>query len=162
MAVRKEDAIVAKTMKLAEEFFGTATDPRQIPITQQCLRRLRSLWKDAFLYELDGGSEPISWVVVVPTQAELARLFVNGTLTERQLFDQTEPAKRYDALYLCSMFTVPSRRRQGLATKLMVQAIQTAPVAPDAMLLAWPMTIQGEGVVRKIEQLTGRKVERRR
>lgn len=159
--MHQEDIIINKIMKQAEDFFGTASDKRQIPVNHEVLKKARSLWKDSLLYELDEQGRPVSWVFVVPTQVALAQEFLRGVITERELFDRTKISDTYEALYLSSTFTVPTHRRQGLATKLIIRATSEAPLKSDAILLAWPTTKQGEGMLRKVEQIIGRTISLR-
>ena len=157
----EEERIVGRTMAIAEEFFGTAQDPRQIPINLESYKKLVALWRGAFSYELDEAGEPVSWIVVVPTQRKLAGEFMAGMITEKQLFERTETAEKYDALYLCSAFTVPDQRGKRLAHNLMCKAIEQAPLLPNPLLFAWPTTMQGEKMVKSMEGTIGRPIARR-
>ncbi len=152
-----DEIILTRTMELAEEFFGTQKDPSQIPISFDSYHKLIKLWPGAFVYEMK-NEEPVSWGVAVPTSIELMNRFLKKEITERQLLDYTQPVEIYDCLYLCSVFTLPAFRRQGLALKLLLQLIKTAPLSQTATLFAWPTTEEGEAIINRVEQETGQKV----
>ena len=146
-----EEQILAETMRIAEKFFGTLNDPEQIPITQASVVKLRRLHPAAFHYLTDeAGEHAVGWIVVVPTTKVLMRQFLEGRMTERQLFDQTVPQNRYDALYLCAAFVLPEYRRQGLATKLFKDSLKAIPLTHDAELFAWPTTPEGKAMAEKM------------
>lgn len=153
-----DEKILKQSMELAEEFFGTQNDPAQIPVNLDSYNKLIKLWPESIAYELDDKGQPISWAVTVPTSRELMNKFLKKEITERQLLDDTQPAKIYDCLYLCSVFTLPAHRRQGLALKLLLNLIKTAPLVDNGTLFAWPTTPEGNKLVSKIEQEIGRKI----
>ncbi|HXK36697.1 MAG TPA: hypothetical protein VJ553_03900 [Candidatus Paceibacterota bacterium] len=144
------DPIIAKEMEIAERIFGTAQDPDQIPINRESLRKLMTLSPESIQHELDDKGDPIAWVVVVPTTRELMEQFLQGKLTERELFDRTEPHAEYDALYLSAAVTVPEHRLRGIARRLFRRAIERIPHAPDAVLFAWPTTDDGRAMAKAL------------
>lgn len=141
---------VREMNRIAEEMFGTTHDPEQIPITRESADKLDALTSHWLVYEHDVGGKPISWVVVVPTQRDLAERFLRGEVSERRLLDLTKPELMYDALYLCSAITVPEHRGRGLASKLLLAAVAQAPLAPGALVFAWPTTDEGRRLVARI------------
>lgn len=96
----KERRLLKKTIKIAESFYGTNKDPEQIPINLESHEKLLSLNPDSVLYETDEKGEPISWVVVFPTNKKLMGNFLSGKINERELFDNTKVGSPYDALYM--------------------------------------------------------------
>jgi hypothetical protein len=153
-----KEQILQRTMKIAEEFFGTQTDPNQIPITFETVKKLNNLSKSWYEYELNNKEEPISWVVLVPTQKEIAEKFLNNQITERQILDLTKKQNVYNALYLCSAFTVPEERGKGLATNLFKRAIKNIPLTPDAFVFAWPFSEDGLKMLDNNSNLGGRNI----
>src|SRR3989344_1845041 len=101
-----DEKVLSKMLNIAEKFFGTARDTHQIPITMESFYRLQRLHPKTIVYRLESG-EPISWVVVLPTQTKLMEKFLTGELDERELLDMTKPQNQYEAIYLCAAFTVP-------------------------------------------------------
>ena len=74
---------------------------------------LDRLTPDWLVYEADDRGNPITWVIVMPTQRELAERFLRKEVNERELLDLTKPEAKYGALYLCSAITVPEHRGEG-------------------------------------------------
>ncbi|HXK36492.1 MAG TPA: hypothetical protein VJ553_02830 [Candidatus Paceibacterota bacterium] len=144
------DSIIAKEMEIAERIFGTRQDPDQIPINRKSLRKLMTLSPEAIQHKLDERGEPIAWVVVVPTTKELMEEFLQGRLTERQLFDRTEPRNEYDALYFSSAITVPEHRRRGIAIELFQRAVERIPHPSDVAIFAWPTTDDGRAMAKAL------------
>lgn len=146
------EEVQEKTRKIAEEFYGTETHPDQIPITTESAAKLDSISDLWFNCELDDQGEPISWIVVIPTSIRIMNDFVSGTITERQLFDATTPATAQEALYLCSVFTLPDYRRQGLAEKLMVQTIKEFELTGKKELFVWIYSPEGKQMVETLQK----------
>jgi hypothetical protein len=142
--------LIAEMNRIAEGIFGTARDPEQIPISQASRDKLNVLTPDWLAYKTDAAGNPISWVVAVPTQRELATRFLNKEVSERELLDRSKPEVTYSALYLCSAVTVPAHRGRGIATRLMKEVIGKIPLTPDALLFAWPTTDLGRRLARAL------------
>lgn len=155
------DKLLKKEMKLAEEIFGTESDPDQIPINDESTKKLDALCDGWLETDLDDKGEPASWAVVMPTQRLIAERFLNKKITERELLDLTEPADTYDALYIVSVITVPEHRGKGLASEVIKRAIARMPVNPDALYFAWPTSKEGEGLMRKLKTVFNKEVKLR-
>jgi hypothetical protein len=149
-----------KVLEISEQFYGTANDPEQIPINQESRDKLQKLHSKALIFTIE-NSEPVSWTVIVPTSNKLAEKFLKGEISERDLLDMTEPAKQYEALYLCSAFTVPEYRKKGYAIKLLKEQINSIPHTANPLLFAWIYSQEGERLVDKLEQELGVKIHRR-
>jgi hypothetical protein len=152
-----DEIIQKKTRAIAEQFFGTANDPDQIPITEESFHKLQKLHPKTMLYRLE-NSEPISWVIVLPTSEALANQFLKGEITERELLNLSEPMVRYEALYLCSAFTVSEHRKKGLAIQLLKEAIDSIPHIENVKLFAWSYSFEGSLLVKKLERGLGVKI----
>jgi hypothetical protein len=139
-----------RIIEITEEFFGTADHPEQIPVTDEAWKKVEALSPDSSAYVLDEKGEPISWILIIPTTKEIAQKFLAKEISERELLDSTKPASTYDALYLCSAFTVSGHRREGLAAKLIKETLGKMPHAENAVLFAWPVTNEGEELLRKL------------
>ena len=146
-----DEKILDKIMRIAEKFFDTATDPTQMPISKESLDKLQRLHPDTFAYKLENG-EPVSWIVVLPTTKKLAEEFLSGKINERELLDMTEPQEKYEALYLCSAFTVPGSRRKGYAEELIKKSLASMPLIPGALFFAWPFSEEGRVMIEKMEK----------
>lgn len=149
------DEILAKEMKIAEEFFGTENDPGQIPITSESINKLDKLCSGWLASELDENNEPISWAIAMPTQKQLADDFLNNKISERELLDLTVPADIYDAVYFVSVITVPEYRGKGLGTKVAKRVLQNMSLTNDALYFVWPTSNEGMALVKKIKNELG-------
>lgn len=144
-------------MKLAEQYFGTESDLEQIPITKESVQKLQQLHDKTIVAKLV-GKEPISWVVVLPTSLVLADRFLTKQINERELLDQTKPESLYEALYLCSAFTVPVHQRHGFALELTKEAINSIPCTKEVKFFAWPYSSEGELLLKKLSADLDRKI----
>lgn len=145
---------------VSEEFFHTATDPTQMPMTVGSLLRLRSLHRKTLLYRTENG-RPISWTAVIPTSDDLAERFLSGEIDERALFERSVPMPAYEALYLCIVFTLPEYRRKGYVIDMLQEAIRDIPHVPGATLFAWAYTEEGGMVMRKLGRILGTEIRMR-
>lgn len=151
MGNSSDEKIVRESMKIAEEFFGTHQDPDQIPISQESHDKLLKLHPRSVIYKLI-DEKLVAWIVVVPTISELMNKFISGEITERELFNLTEPQKSYDALYLCSSFVLPEYRRKGYAIELFLKAIKDISQNKKIQLFAWPFSKEGQKLAKKLKQ----------
>ncbi len=150
-----------KVRAISEEFFGTKDDPNQIPITAESHSKFLRLHPRSMIYKMEDG-QPVCWVLVLPTTKKLASRFLVGEINERQLLDMTEPLAVYDALYLCSAFTVPAYRNKGYAALLLKDCVQGIPLTEDPMIFAWIFSEEGGRIVEKLGQELGRNIEIRK
>lgn len=154
------DPIIRQKMDtIAEEIFGTLKDPNQIPITNESREKLYKLTPNWIEYELDEKQNPISWVIIVPTDKKLAERFLNKEITEKELLNITTPQEKYSAIYLCAAVTVPEHRRKGLALKLFKKAIAKISKTNNFILFAWPTEKGGIELAQKIEKELNIKVQ---
>lgn len=153
------DEIFKKEMAIAEEIFGTESDPDQMPITLETAHKLESLCSGWLETEFDEAGEPISWAVVMPTQRPLAEAFIKGDISEKELFEKTEPREVYDAVYLVSVITVPEHRGKSLSLKVLERAIPKIPLTPDALYFVWPTTPEGSGALEKFAKSFGKEIK---
>jgi hypothetical protein len=126
-------------------------------VSKESLYKLQKLHPKTFLYKTL-NNEPVSWAVVLPTSQKLAEEFIQGKINERELLDMTEPKKEYEALYLCSAFTVPEHRRRGYAIEMLKEAINGIPHVAEAEFFVWPYSEEGKAVIKKLEEIIGKKI----
>lgn len=138
----------AKTAAVTEEFFGTEVDSTQIPINQETRNKFLQLSPYCMNTAEDTLGNPVSWVICIPTSVELMEKFISEKITEKELFDQTEIAEHYSALYLCTAFTIPAYRKKGIARALLLESIQKfKETNPDIQLFAWGYSAGGQKVI---------------
>ena len=152
-----EDRILEKTLAIAEQFFGSQEHPDYIPITKESAQKFERLNPNFMVYKLKDG-EPISWILVLPTSLNLMNQFIKGDINERQLLDLTQPETKYEALYLCSAFTVPEYRRHGYVLEMFKEAIEKISHTENFTLFAWPVTQEGKELSIKLESILGHKI----
>lgn len=146
--------------KASEDFFKTENDPEQMENKKENIPRLRALHPKAYQWKIV-DDRPVGWVALVPTTKELMNDFLSCKITERQLFDETQPAKEYDAIYLCASFTMPEHRDKGYALELNIDSIESISQGKKLTLFAWPISGEGEGLANKIEEKFQTKILKR-
>lgn len=149
--------ILDKMLNIAEQFFGSADDSDQMPITEESFYKLQKLHPKTVIYKLENG-EPVSWVVVLPTQVDLMDRFLKGEINERELLDLSKPQEIYEALYFCVAFTVPRHRRKGHALEMFKEAIESIPHTENVKLFAWLFSKEGGHLIRKLGLDLGKKI----
>ena len=144
-----------RMIDLAEEAFSSRTDPDQLSVDEQVLERLHAI-HPATRSEYDDGNGPVVWILVLPTTAKLMQQFLDRTINEMELYQQTEPGMVYDAIYLCSAMVLEEFRGKGIAKKLTLEAIESIRIDhPIKTLFVWAFSREGEGLAEKIAFLTG-------
>lgn len=147
--------------RLAEDVFGTTTDPDQIPPTPEYRAKIDRLHPESTAYRVDDSGNIVGFVFVVPTTKEIMERFLKGEITERAILDLTQPRATYSALYLCAAYVNPQHRRQGLATAMFREVLGKLPLSSDATLFYWPFTEEGEQLARAVTQKTRHKLLQR-
>jgi hypothetical protein len=142
--------VIDETIRIAENFYGTAEDPNQIPIKRESYYKFQKLSPKTILYTLNGNGDPISWTMVLPTSKALMERFLEGAISERELLDLSQPAEKYEAIYLCSAFTIPEYRNKGHAMELLRESINAIPKVDDVEYFAWPITEEGRRMTKKL------------
>jgi hypothetical protein len=152
-----EDSVLNTILEISEEFFHTKDDPTQIPTTMEASKKILDLYPGAFSYKMENGT-PVSWVIVIPTQKEIAEKFLRGELNERELLENTKKEDVYDALYLQIAFTLPEFRGKGFPICLFKKAIAKAPISNDAMFFAWAYSKEGKALIQKTSAVLQKKI----
>jgi hypothetical protein len=151
-----------RLIQLADEVFDMKHDPDQLNINQKVLRRLEKMHSSTVSEELDSNG-PVAWVLVIPTTTALMNRFLDGKITEKELFKRTPLNASYEALYLCSALVLEEYRRMGITKRLVLTAIENIRRShPLKALFVWPFTEDGSAAAKKIAALTGLPLFRRR
>ncbi len=141
-------------IQLAEDVFNTKSDPDQLDVNEEVLKRLR-LIHPATISEYDDGNGPVAWVLLLPTTQELMHRFLDKKISEKQLFELTKPGISYDAIYLCSALVLEEYRRKGIAKQLTLDAIKKIEKDHEIKaLFVWPFTEEGGLAAAAIENIT--------
>ena len=144
-----------RMIQLVNEFFDTRNDPDQISVSNEEREKLEQI-HPATLSEYADESGPIVWILLIPTTRAAMERFVKGTITEKQLLEETKPGDVYDAIYLCSASVLPEYRHKGLAKKITTDAINS--IRKDhkiTSLLYWPFSAEGKRLAQSIAEDTG-------
>lgn len=152
------DGVIKKLEELAEGFFDTAHDPDQMQVSEESGKKLEKLTPYFMNYILDDTGNPISWVLVMPTQKELVIKFVNREITEQEFLDESRPADYYTGFYICSMITLPEYQGKGLASRLIKETVDYIPLTIDALFAIWPTTPDGVAIIPKLEKVLGKEI----
>ncbi len=132
-------------IQLADEVFATKSDPNQLDINEEVLDHLRKI-HPATVSEYDDGNGPVAWILLIPTTTELMNQFIEGTISEKELYEVTPLNTKYDALYLCSAMVLEEYRRKGIAKQLTLKAVEAIRKNhPIKSLFVW--TFSNEGLI---------------
>lgn len=141
-----------RMIQLAQRVFDMEHDPEQLSVDEAVLARLRRL-HPACLTEETEAEGPVAWILVFPTTSSLMEAFLDGRISEQQLFEATPEAGPYQAVYLCSALVLPERQRQGLARRLLGQALRSiAQDHPIQALFHWPFSPEGRVLAQAVAQ----------
>ncbi len=152
------DDAFEKILKISEEFYGTASDPDQMPVSKESALKLQSIHPDTIAYKLDKVGNPIAWVVVLPTSLGGMTLFLSKQISERELFEKAVLEKKFEALYLCGAFVLPEYRRQGHARELTLGAISKLSSGKILSLYSWIYSDEGAQLISNLSKELGRSV----
>ena len=141
-----------RMLLLAEEIFDVKQDPNQLDVDQSVIERLQKI-HPAAVSEYDDGNGPVAWVLVIPTVDELKNKFLDGKITERELFELTEVGKEYDSIYLCSALVLKEYRRKGIVKNISLDAIKKIKSRhPIKSLFVWSFSLEGDLCAQNISE----------
>lgn len=130
-------------IQLADEVFATKNDPDQLDVNEEVLAHLQEI-HPATVSEQDDGNGPVAWVILIPTTTELMTRFVRGEISEKELYDLTPLNTIYQAVYLCSAMVLEEYRRQGIAKRLVLEALEAIRKDhPISALFVWTFSREG-------------------
>lgn len=139
-----------RLLRLADEVFAVRSDPEQLNVDEAVLERLRRM-HPASVQEEATAEGPVAWLLLIPTTAALMQQFVAERITERELYERTPEHGPYEAVYLCSGLVLPEWRRQGIAGRLAMRAIEAMRRDhPIAALCSWAFTPEGRAAARAL------------
>jgi ribosomal protein S18 acetylase RimI-like enzyme len=150
MAISNFDRLI----QMADNVFAAKSDPGQLDVDWKVLERLREL-HPATVAELDEGMGPVAWVLLIPTTEALMRKFLSNEISEKRLYEMTEPGMDYDAIYLCSAMVLEEYRQQGIAKRLTLESIDSIRMDhPIKALFVWSFTNEGDIAAESIARQT--------
>lgn len=144
-----------RMLEVVGEAFDTRNDPDQISVSEKEMEILEAIHPDT-LSELANEDGPIVWILLVPTIRRIMDLFLEGTITEKELLHHTAAGSSYDVLYLCSASVLPEFRKKGLAKQVCMDAIKS--IRKDhniSTLFYWPFSEEGKLLAAAVAKETG-------
>jgi len=139
-----------RMLQLVGEFFDTRSDPDQLDVTEKDREKLAAL-HPATMSEYATEDGPVAWILIIPTTTEIMQRFVNAEIGEKQLLHETPTGGSYEAVYLCSAAVLPEYRRQGVALKLSMDAINAMRKDhPVKALFTWSFSQEGRDLAEAI------------
>ncbi len=147
--------IKKRAIEIGEEIFATQSAPDQMQVSEENFEKLKALNPNTILYEVI-DNEPVGWVVLVPTSTEIMDKFLSGVIGEQKILDLAEKQEHYPALYLCAAAVLPAYRRQGLAVRLLKEAVSRMPLQDGYQMYAWPTSEEGKALLEKFQKETGK------
>lgn len=150
-----------RMIQLAEEVFATKDDPDQLDVNQEVLARLHRIHPST-VSEYDDGNGPVAWVLLIPTTLDLMNRFLESDISEKELFEQTPLDTTYEALYLCSAMVLEEYRRNGIAKRLALTAIEhIRKDHPLKSLFVWAFSKEGDFGSEALARLTSLPIHKR-
>lgn len=136
-------------IQLAEDAFSVRNDPDQLDVDESVIKRLAEM-HPATVSEYDDNG-PAVWILLIPTTTELMEQFLKKEISEKQLYEKTPLAIRYDSIYLCSAMVLSEYRRKGIAKRLTIKAIKNiCEDNPVRNLFVWPFSAEGNALAEDI------------
>lgn len=152
---------VERMLQLAEEVFAVKNDPDQLNVDQEVIERLQKI-HPATVSEFDDGKGPVAWVLLIPTTSFLMDQFLQGRISEKELFERTPLDTEYEALCLCSALVLEEYRRKGIAKQLILTAIERIRKDhPLKSLFVWAFTEEGDIGAESVSRLTSLPLHKR-
>lgn len=150
-----------RMLQLVNESFDTRNDPDQISVNEEEQAKLAAL-HPATLTELANDDGPIVWILLVPTTTNIMNRFISGSITEKQLLEETHPGV-YNAIYLCSATVLPEFQGRGLAGRVTLDAIAAIRSQHEIeVLFYWPFSNEGRLLANSIARKEGLKLLERK
>lgn len=143
-----------RLVQMADDVFSVKSDPTQLDVDQHVIERLKKI-HPASVSEYSDEKGPAAWLILIPTTEHLMRKFIDGSITERELYDKTPLNAKYDTIYLSSALVLEEYRRKGIIRDMAVNAIEAIRKDhPVKYLFTWPFTPEGDLASDKIAGLT--------
>ena len=145
---------IERLIQLAEEVFEVKNDPDQLDVDQKVIERLKQIHPST-ISEYTDVNGPVAWVLVIPTTNDLMKKFLESSITEKELFEQTPANAQFEALYLCSALVLKEYRRKGIVKEITISAINSIRKDhPLKTLFVWPFSKEGDLAAETISRIT--------
>ncbi len=145
-----KDSNLTRMLQLVGSFFDTKNDPEQLDVDQNVIERLHKV-HPATMSEYAEGDGPVVWILLIPTTYDIMERFIKGIISEKQLYDETNPGQAYEAIYLCSASVLEEYRNKGLAKRICMEAINSIREGHSIKALYyWPFSSEGKALAESI------------
>lgn len=142
-----------RMIELADKVFSVKDDPAQLNVTPEVMDKLKLLHPSC-ISDMDYGEGPVAWLLLIPTTKEIMQKFVSGQINENELFEETKPGMKFDAIYLCSALVLEEYRRKGIIKQLALESISNIRKDyPIKYLFSWPFSEEGRKTAENISEL---------
>jgi GNAT superfamily N-acetyltransferase len=156
-----EQTHLERMIRLADDVFSARTDPEQLDVDADVIERLRRIHPET-VSEHTEGDGPVAWVILIPTTGGLMQLFLQGEISEKDLYERTPKGVPYDAVYLCSALVLPEFRRKGLAKQMILRALEAMRHDhPVKALFVWAFSPEGDQGAASVAASAGLPLYRR-
>lgn len=146
---------------LADEFFATKNDPQQLDVTPEVMESLEQIHPATLSEEVEGDG-PVVWILLIPTSEETKVRFLKGSISEKEVLDESLVSESYTSLYLCSALVLPEYRNTGRAFRTAKKAIEAIMKDhPIASLYTWSFSQEGKGLAKKLAGMFNLPLEER-
>jgi len=148
-------------LSFIEPFFETESDPAQIPATPESYQRLLALDSHTVALRADVTGRIISYAAVLPTARDLMERFMRHEITEREMFDATNPQPIPETLYLMAVAVAPDFKGRGDVFGMMREMIDYfKQMNPNINLFVWEFSEEGKRFVSILEKRHGLSIKR--
>ncbi|HAH25947.1 MAG TPA: hypothetical protein DCL77_19675 [Prolixibacteraceae bacterium] len=142
-----------RMIQLADQVFAVKNDPSQLDVNQEVLERLHKI-HPATVSEYNEGEGPIAWLLLIPTTLDLMNQFLQGQISEKELFNLTPLNIKYEALYLCSALVLEEYQHKGIIKQLSINAIEAIRKKhPLKAAFVWAFSPEGDKAAETIARL---------
>lgn len=132
-----------RMIQLAEDTFAVRNDPQQLDVDEKVIQTLVKIHPSTLSEQVDGDG-PVAWILLIPTSEETMRKFIDKKIGEKEVLREASATAKFDAIYLCSALVLPEFRKKGLASNLILQAIDELKRSfAIRFLYVWPFTEEG-------------------
>ncbi len=144
-----------RLIALADAVFDVKNDPGQLDVDGEVLARLEEI-HPACVSEYADENGPAAWILMIPCTQKAMEDFLEGKISEKELYEASGPGQAFEAIYLCSALVLEEYRRNGIARRLSLKAIEKIRADyPVKTLFFWVFSEEGMACAKALAQETG-------
>jgi len=157
---REEDS---KISELAEEFFDTENDYKQMPMSEITYEVVHDRYPGS-LFIIKHIQKIIGFTFLLPTTNKMMQDFLDLTINEKELLTrilEQVTMENCDSLYLVAAFIEPSHRNKGLVISSFTEQIKKFSNWKNMNLFCWTTTEEWRKMVLKLSKSLAIKIKDR-